>query len=165
MGRLSILWKHGGLYVDADTQCLKPIEGLVRTWEYAGHKLVMSEQPNVPRRQRQIGSAFTFSVPRHHVLAWMIGEQQRRVAAKPHTRTPHAVLTTGPDVWRTAVEQFPDEILVTPQWMFQPLEEHLLNKRVNMSRLPPDVPIPEKSYAVHHASSLWGPQPWGRDGY
>lgn len=161
IGRLALLWKFGGCYVDADYQCLKPIESVVREWERAGHSLVMSEQLKRPApRPPMIGAAIGWSVPRHPVVKWMLMEQLKRVSAESHTHTPHAIRTTGPGIWEAGATAFPDEVHVAPQWMFQPLEDQMDHVRVGMSRLPRGVPIPDNAYAVHHSSSLWGPQPW-----
>ncbi|CEM32295.1 unnamed protein product [Vitrella brassicaformis CCMP3155] len=44
LGRLLMLWVHGGVYLDVDYECLQPFEGLLRQAEENGHDLIVGEE-------------------------------------------------------------------------------------------------------------------------
>ena len=157
IGRLAILWRHGGLYVDTDYECLKPFDPLVREWERAGHSFVMTAQDGRPLGERHaVTNALGLSVPRHDAAKWILGEAVKRLSlAQRYRRAPNPLWTTGTELWRHAALTFPG-VYVSPYRLTHPVTgNEAEQRRINMSRVPSSAVIPETAYAVHHMTRLW----------
>ena len=156
LGRLAILWIHGGMYVDADTECLKPIEGLVRGWEYAGHRMVMASEP-LRNGNLLVSNAIAFATPRHEAVKWMLTEAVRRLShAQRYSRSPNPMWATGPRIWAAASKSFSDSVHLCHHSLFMPFVwEDYAQRAKNWSRIPDGAVIPDTTYAVHHSSASW----------
>lgn len=156
IARIAILWQYGGMYVDADFQCLKPIEPLVRDWERAGYRCVMSLEP-----YRQGTSKVTNSValtePKHEAFKWLLAEAHRRlVRAESYTRSPNPVWSTGPRLWETASEIFRDAVHVAPPYLLVPFGgDTMVDDAKDFTRVPLGAQPPRASFAIHHAAATW----------
>lgn len=97
LGRLAILWRHGGIYLDLDFVPLRPIPPAL--WEWSASKLVVSESGLRFGFGRLVTAgvhtAFVGSPPEHPFFAALIEEILR---LRP--RYSHSVnYTTGPGVF------------------------------------------------------------------
>lgn len=155
IGRLALLWKYGGLYVDTDFECLKPIESLVRAWERAALRMVVAGEP--PGNRLLVASAIGLAEPRHEAVRWMIGECERRlVRSQNYRHPPNPISTTGPGVWSAAAKRFPASVHVADSSIFTPFGgREMRHRRIGMSRIPDRSAIPSTAYAVHHSAALW----------
>lgn len=110
--RYFIIRKFGGVYVDLDFECLKPVGPLID-----GHGCVFGLEPtataNLFGRDMTIGNAFIAATPEHpamHVLTSMLEPYLRNV----HPMHEQVILeTTGPFMLTHVYEQLPDPSLVT----------------------------------------------------
>jgi inositol phosphorylceramide mannosyltransferase catalytic subunit len=103
--RLELLYRSGGVYVDLDFECLRPIDSLVGDVDFfTGY-----------RKARRPNNALIGSVPGHPILAQAIRE------IRP--RTTYGLLDkegTGPLFWRRIMRDHP-RATIFPQPLFYPL--------------------------------------------
>lgn len=129
IARYEILYKYGGIYVDADMECKRPVDDLVRTarsifaaWEVAGiwaNNAFLGAQPGHPAMKQAI-QALPASV------------RSRRPGARPNTYS-------GPQFITPILLQH--DATIFPQHWFYPYAYNELD------RAGEDFP---DSYAVHH---------------
>jgi hypothetical protein len=150
--RYFILYHHGGVYVDLDFECLRPIETLL-----AGKEFVIGLEPTVHLeralpQERQLDrilcNAFIASVPRH--LFW---EHLFKQLVARHLE-PHPLDATGPFFMTEAYNLFkqPDKISIEPAKTLYPLSEGDL-WQYNSTKQP--YTIPDEAFAIHHWQGTW----------
>lgn len=129
--RYELLWRHGGIYVDADFECLRPVAPLLdgvdcfAAWESEG---------------RRIANGLMGSTPRHPFIDRLI-----------HGLTAHAnehkgsrpAISTGP-AYLTTTHRAHRGLTVFPSRLFYP---YLWNELDTPKAEPP---WPDECYAVHH---------------
>jgi mannosyltransferase OCH1-like enzyme len=64
--RLEVLWREGGVYMDTDFECLRPIEPLIEELDFFG----------AYRKLNRINNAFLGSVPGHPILDRALDEMR-----------------------------------------------------------------------------------------
>jgi hypothetical protein len=156
--RYLLLHRHGGVYVDLDFECLRPIGPLLE-----GHRLVLGEEPashlelTIVRRhlsppRRIVCNAFAASAPGHPF--WMHLAQELR----SHAGADDPLDATGPFRLTAAVEGWegPDPVRVEPATRLYPLDKHevadgALDRPDTRGRLA------REAYAVHHWAGSWIP--------
>lgn len=149
--RYFILQRHGGVYVDLDFECLRPLDELL-----AGHSLVLGTEPlehadvelaRVSALGKLIGNAFLASVPRHpfwtHLFAAMLVSIEQ---ASP-------LDATGPRLLTRAVHDFaaPETLTILPPETLYPSSKYA-------SWTGETEAVEDRSgaaYAVHHWDGSW----------
>jgi mannosyltransferase OCH1-like enzyme len=102
--RLELLHRHGGVYVDVDFECLRPLDPLLEDVDFfAGY-----------RKPRRPNNAILGSVPGHPVLAQAIREIRPRTTYGPVDKK-----RTGPLFWRRLLREHP-EVTIFEQAVFYP---------------------------------------------
>ncbi|MFF3910135.1 glycosyltransferase [Streptomyces sp. NPDC001848] len=148
--RYFLLDHFGGLYVDLDFECLKPVDAILD-----GHELVLGCEPEahtrllLARRRgfgRIVGNAFIASRPGHpfwaHVHRQLVGAH----------RAPSALDATGPFFLTRAVDSAPEPASVTV------LGSEALYPEVSpyaAELFGPREADHQRAYAVHHWSGSW----------
>lgn len=134
IARYEIILRHGGLYVDCDTEPLRPVDDALRN---------RTELAATEPHGGIVGNTYLAAVPDHPALAELVDIVRRRVyGARRHRHNVPAVLT-GPraltPVWRA------HDCYVAPSHEWFPYTYGL----VHGDERPRDFP---DAYAVHH----WG---------
>jgi mannosyltransferase OCH1-like enzyme/GT2 family glycosyltransferase len=148
--RYFLLDHFGGLYVDMDFECLRPVDAILE-----GRELVLGCEPHVHTRlllarrrglSRIVGNAFIASRPGHpfwaHVHRELVGAH----------RMPGALDVTGPFFLTRAVDSAPEPDTVTV------LEPEVLYPEVSpyaTELFGPQEADLGRAYAVHHWSGSW----------
>lgn len=127
--RYRILHAHGGVYVDTDVECLRPIDPLLE-----GASLVVGLEG-----KRKVGTAIVGAAP-HHPAMWRAAEEVAQAAGEGAQ-----VHTTGPHLLTRVVADFPDA-KVLPREVLYP-------RRWFESRIPRATQ--GQAYTVHHVARAW----------
>ena len=150
--RYFLMDRVGGVYVDLDFECLRPVDELL-----ADHALVLGLEPDAHVEKllarerglaRIVGNAFLASVAGHpfwrHVIEQLVARH----------REPGVLDATGPFLLTAAVESFPGTPgprLVPPGALYPAAAP---DARAGNGGEVPD-PIHEGAFAVHHWSGSW----------
>jgi len=129
VARYEVLLKHGGVYVDCDTEPLRPFDDLLAHRAFAGYE-----------DQRSIANGVIGAEPDHSAVRLLV-EELPGFVAKHHRDAPQQ--RTGPS-FLTAMWKERDDVTLLPPVVFYPV--HWRDK----AKL--GGPYPDKSYAVSH----WG---------
>ncbi len=148
VGKVFILYVLGGIYVDFDMECLKPIEPLL---EKCGEStLVVSREPDVTAIKAYQGllpyvpsNAFIATTAGNPILEkWL-----QLFLATQHLEREHILLATGPPVLYQLIEQQGrDKICLLDSKYLLGLEPQ--QKREQMK-------VDEHTYALHHWANSW----------
>lgn len=133
--RYEILHRYGGVYVDADFECRRPLAELEEMVDGASCFAAWEEQ------DIWINNALMGCEPGHSFVEELIARLPASLACQPHARP---TITTGPQ-FLTGIyrEAFVDEVRVLPQRLFYPyLWNELMREREEFPN----------AFAVHH----WG---------
>jgi hypothetical protein len=107
--RLEILFRHGGVYVDTDVECLRPIDDVL-----AGHDFV-----GVCLRPGRMTNTFIASVPAHPLVERALREARPLEVYWTLTAQPDALKeVAGPALLRRLVADYPDVELLEPPLLF-----------------------------------------------
>lgn len=148
--RYFLLDHFGGLYVDLDFECLKPVTEILD-----GHDLVLGCEPDAHTRlllarqrgfDRIVGNAFIASRPGHPFWAHV-----HRQMVATH-KLPSTLDVTGPFFLTRAVESAPEPESITV------LEAEILYPEVSpyaTELFGPQEADYDRAYAVHHWSGSW----------
>ncbi len=148
--RYFLLDHFGGLYVDLDFECLKPVSGLLE-----GRELVLGCEPEVHTRlllarqrgfARIVGNAFIASRPGHPL--W--GHVHRRLVGAH--KLPGTLDTTGPFFLTRAVDSAPEPESITvvgPEALYPEVSPYATEV------FGPQEADYDRAYAVHHWSGSW----------
>jgi len=130
-GRYFILYEQGGVYADIDTECLLPIEGLLRQHPRAG--LLVSEQPFGPFEmklirlavgaRRIVSNAVMAAAPRTPPLGAMIRRLPGAVHRLAFLRELNITYSTGPALLSQALDPWSvadPSVAVVPAACFEP---------------------------------------------
>lgn len=154
--RYLILYKLGGVYVDADFECFEPLDDLLD-----GHGCVFAAEPSAHCVMHQVDylicNAFMASVPNHPFMKLLIDEMEKPVPA--HLNPNKKVLeSTGPFMVTRVYEQYQDKQRVT---ILEPDVVYPLSKNEASRMLTEETADPilqqkvENAMAVHYWFSSW----------
>ncbi|WP_030672474.1 glycosyltransferase family 32 protein [Streptomyces sp. NRRL B-1347] len=130
--RYELLWQYGGVYVDADFECLQPITPLLdgidafAAWETDG---------------RRIANGLMGAARSHRFIGRLITDLEASAARHKGARP---AISTGPAYLTTAYREHPGELAVLPSRLFYP---YLWSELDSLKARPP---WPAHCYAVHH---------------
>jgi inositol phosphorylceramide mannosyltransferase catalytic subunit len=128
--RLEILWKMGGVHVDTDFECLRPIEPLIDDTDF----FIGLRKPG------RLNGALMGSTPGHPLLDLLLDEIRPRASygMQMGAGTANDKDETGPGFLDRMLLQRPEPKLIAPE-LFYP-------------RTPDEI---ENAYAVHHRARAW----------
>jgi hypothetical protein len=127
--RLEILYRQGGVYVDTDVECLRPMDDAL-----AGHDFV-----GVCLKPGRMTNTFIASAPGHSLLERALREVRPLETYWSATAEPDALKSVaGPPLFRRLVVDYPDVELLEPPVLFPATDE-------------------ERAHAigVHHLARSW----------
>jgi mannosyltransferase OCH1-like enzyme len=102
--RLELLWRHGGVYVDTDFECLRPLDPFVDGLDFVTAPL----KPN-----GWVNNAFIGSVPGHSILDRALNELRPR---EFHGYDKHG---TGPRFLDTLLQDYPEATRLPAELFYQ----------------------------------------------
>jgi mannosyltransferase OCH1-like enzyme len=126
--RLEILYRHGGLYVDTDLECLRPIDDVLGDDAFVG----------VCLKPGRITNTAIASVPGHPLLERALREVRPLQVYWTMTSTTSVKEAAGPPLLRRLVNDHPDVKLLEPRLFFPSTPEER-----------------EEAVAVHHMARVW----------
>jgi mannosyltransferase OCH1-like enzyme len=127
--RLDILYRHGGVYVDTDVECLRPVDEVL-----AGHDFV-----GVYLKPGRMTNTFIASVPDHPLLRRALEEVRPLRTYWTASASPDVLKeVAGPPLLRRLVADYPDVELLAPPVFFPATDEER-----------------ERALGVHHLARSW----------
>jgi hypothetical protein len=125
IARYPILYTHGGLYVDADLECLRPFAHMLlpdRVTAMTRNLYDVVERRHLARTNNSI-----FYMPQRKCAAALA--MMRRIATRPLPSTTEQVLTyAGPKALFEVLTTTPGDVQWLPVDMFEPVQIHTMNK-------------------------------------
>lgn len=128
--RFEVLWMHGGLYIDTDFECLRPIEPLLE-----GKRCVLGWESNL-----HIATGLIASLPRHPLLSAIIAElststslEQQSVSDRSGPLFLARLLDSRPDL-RMTFDTYGQDVFYPPKG---------------------DLQARQTAYAVHYGAASW----------
>jgi mannosyltransferase OCH1-like enzyme len=128
--RYELVRRFGGVYLDMDFECLKPIDELVEGVDFFVGYVVSDEFGEEARRR--VGSAIIGAVPGHTILERAIRE------AEPRPDFTYDKDATGPLFLERLLQDFPDATRFPLEYLYPQTPEH-----------------EESAYAIHHEARAW----------
>jgi mannosyltransferase OCH1-like enzyme len=127
--RLEILYRHGGVYVDTDMECLRPVDEVLGDEEFVG----------VCMKPGRATNTFIAAVPGHPLLRRALNEV-RPMEVYWTLSAPTDVMkeVAGPPFLRRLVADYPDVKLLEPPLFFPSTPQER-----------------ERAIAVHHLARTW----------
>jgi mannosyltransferase OCH1-like enzyme len=107
VARLEILWQFGGVYADADAECLRPLGGLIP------YRMCVPQSPNDPS---YVTNAVMGAEPGHPFLDALIGGMPANATAYRGRRLVDTV--GGKYISRQIAALKPPGVAVLPWWLF-----------------------------------------------
>ena len=127
--RLEILYRHGGVYVDTDVECMRPMDDLIAGRNFVGVCLKPGRMTNT----------FIASVPEHPLLERALREVRPLEVYWTVSAPPDALKeVAGPPLLRRLVRYYPDVELLEPSVFFPSTREER-----------------ERAIGVHHLARTW----------
>lgn len=127
--RLEILYRYGGLYVDADVECLRPVDDVLGDAEFVG----------VCLKPGRVTNTLIAAVPGHPLLERALREVRPMQEYWTLSASPAALKeAAGPPLLRRLVAEYPDVKLLDPPLVFPATPEER-----------------ERAIAVHHIARNW----------
>lgn len=150
LARYMVIRRYGGVYLDLDFECLRPLDDLV-----AGHELVFGLEPKThsdraPVRERGLTrlvcNAFIASVPDHPFWTHVVGRLERSRAE------PSLGECTGFFLLTRACDSFPEPSAITllPAGLMYPIDN-----RHGVLTNPERSEIARTAYAIHYWHGSW----------
>lgn len=149
--RYLVIYRHGGLYIDMDMQCLKPVDRLL-----AGKACVLSVERILTKRYQselgykepfQIANCVFAAAPGHAFLNRIL-ERIRQVAERPALSDDDVEEITGPRMLTRVYHDLPAceraDLHVLPKIFLVPPKEY-----------PNLFPVNMNMHARHHAAGTW----------
>jgi mannosyltransferase OCH1-like enzyme len=129
--RYELVRRFGGVYLDMDFECLKPIDELIEGIDFfVGY--IVTEQFGEEVVRRRVGSAIIGAVPGHAILERAIRE------AQPRPDFGYDKDATGPLFLEGLLQDFPDATRFPLEYLYPQTEEQ-----------------EESAYAIHHEARTW----------
>lgn len=129
--RYELVRRFGGVYLDMDFECLKPIDELIAGVDFFVGYIVTEHRDGKVRSQR-VGSAIIGAVPEHPILERAIRE------AQPMPDLGYDKEATGPLFLERLLQDFPEATKFPLEYLYPQTEEQ--NK---------------DAYAIHHEARAW----------
>jgi inositol phosphorylceramide mannosyltransferase catalytic subunit len=126
--RLEILFRHGGVYVDTDLECLRPLDDVLGDDEFVG----------VCLKPGRVTNTFMASAPGHPLLERALRELKPMETYWTMWATESIKEVAGPPLLRRLVPDYPDVTLLEPPLFFPSTPEQR-----------------ERAVAVHHMARVW----------
>ena len=96
VARYCILQTYGGVYVDLDFECIKPLDDLLKNREFVIGTEPTFHAKHIRNYPYWLCNAFIASVPGHRVFDYIL--EYIAIRVKDHDHTLNAVCVTVPDV-------------------------------------------------------------------
>jgi len=109
IARMEILYRHGGIYIDADIECLRPMEGDFLDGDFFGIRT------NDEQRGDSVNPAVMGAIAHHPFINMMIDE-----LAKERKLWEPLWDFCGPGLMNRCLEKFPEKLNILPSYYFEP---------------------------------------------
>jgi mannosyltransferase OCH1-like enzyme len=126
--RLELLYRYGGVYVDTDLECLRPLDGLLDGEDFVG----------VCLKPGRVTNTFIAAAPGHPLLERALEEVRPMDVYLTSSAADSIKDVAGPPMLRRLVAEFPDVKLIEPPVFFPSTPEEQ-----------------EQAVAFHHMARSW----------
>jgi mannosyltransferase OCH1-like enzyme len=126
--RLELLFRHGGVYVDTDLECLRPLDDVLGDEDFVG----------VCLKPGRVTNTFIASAPGHPLLERALREVRPMEVYWTMSATESIKQVAGPPLLRRLVADYPDVRLLEPPVFFPSTPEER-----------------ERAVGVHHMARVW----------
>jgi mannosyltransferase OCH1-like enzyme len=126
--RLEILYRHGGVYVDTDLECLRPIDDVLEGEEFVGVNLKPGRATNT----------LIASAPGHPLLETALRSLRPMDAYWTPSSKRSIKEAAGPPLLRSVIREYPDVRMLEPSLCFPTTPEER-----------------QAALAVHHMARSW----------
>jgi mannosyltransferase OCH1-like enzyme len=100
--RLEVLYRHGGVYVDTDFECVRSLEPVIKDFEFF----------TANKWSKRVNNAFLGATPEHHILDRAIGE------ARPREFYGYDKWAAGPEFLDRIVSEYPEVKIFGPELFY-----------------------------------------------
>jgi len=160
--RYFILYSVGGLYVDMDSRCLKPITSLIKT-----NEIILGEEhpyhAELFNRSKIIGNAFMFArFSGHPFFRAVIEELATCTVTSNQDNNTYVLETTGPLMLTRVYEQYEKKksVILLPHDKLYPINSQFAENLLNSKEEDEAFIKKTKAYAIHyHCGSWWKDSP------
>ena len=156
--RLMALYQYGGVYLDTDVECIKPIDKLLE-----GYRLVIASECGQPWkkdcRRDHINNAVIASTRSNVILSKMLLNIKKNYEEVDMTGGPLTYVSylAGPDLFNSMWDVFYDDkhTMLYPHEYFYPL--HYSEKiPIDEWKIPSDKKkLDKKTHTIHHFAASW----------
>ena len=152
--RYFIIYHYGGIYVDMDFECLRPIDPLLEDKHFvigcepSTHRAIFGNQS---KPDEIICNAFIAAAPQHPFMQYLIGMLSKQASRQTISQDPNAVLDlTGPLFVTQVYQSYPDkdQIDIKPARLLYPINKEEVKKPREEWDL-------REAYAIHHWKGTW----------
>lgn len=158
--RLQVLYNHGGVYLDTDMECIKPIDELLN-----GYRFVMCSECGNPFYEKNceeshLNNAMIASTKNNLIVGNIMLEFKRRyrnVDIKEKEPLEYVAHLSGPDVFNHFRQKLDTlkQVKIYPSEYFYPI--HYSNKKkMKYWNIPTNpLTLEENTYMIHHFAASW----------
>jgi mannosyltransferase OCH1-like enzyme len=148
--RYCLLYRYGGLYVDMDTKCLKPITPLFSSGPWSKKSLIFFEASNAPSFYKlKTGNFAMYSLPGNEFWEKLMKEIINYGTGKWYIPFSLSVINSaGPGMLEWTLEKYNPDIGIIPEKLFP---TRIFGSKVEMKN------ITKEAYAYHFSDVGWRP--------
>lgn len=149
-----ILAQYGGLYVDIDYECVKPVSSL-----FSSHECYLSYESD--QNPSVLGNGFIASTPQSPFMLHAVGQLGEALAenqAYREDKLNFVLSTTGPGFLTRLYEQYGEKKAVKafPTRVLSPLRAHESREIVQSGKISKTLRRKmAQSYAIHYSFTMW----------
>ena len=158
--RLQVLFNHGGVYLDTDMECIKPIDELLN-----GYKFVMATECGYNHKkdceQIHINNAIIASSKRNPILHSIMTEVKKRYfqfgSIKDLNPLQYVSHLSGPDVFNHLGQKLDrlESVKIYPAEYFYPIHYSDRKKMKDWNIPTNPLTLKENTHMVHHFAASW----------
>jgi len=148
--RYCLSYRYGGLYVDMDAKCLKPVTPLFSSGPWSKKSLIFFEASNAPSFYKlRTGNFAMFSLPKNEFWVKLIHEIINYGTGKWYVPFSLSVINSaGPGMLEWALEKYKPDAGIIPEKLFP---TRIFGSKVEINNASPE------AYAYHFSDLGWRP--------
>jgi len=146
IARYEILYQQGGIFIDIDMECIKPIDILHHTYDFFASLEPMAEAPFL-KKMVIVSNAIIAACPNHPIIGYCVDR------LKMNSHHNDIILRTGPifftNVLLDSIESKEFTNIVLPASYFFPFGKNVKSKKLMEQCIKPE------TFGIHHWAGSW----------